>query len=369
MYMPIRMSTIRSERLALNAAYPLTLPNTTNAVWLLLIRWIVGALLLVTGSTFAQTSDLTDSTDHPVLKRFTGSVITGYAVEDWGQAKLPGSAKLSTDKGKFDVVQTLEGKVTRISYLGPKGKSPLEVFRNYQQALTAAGLQVRLLCEKACGDIYRTWAYRDDSIKPLKGMRWAGGSLPGTGIGHKDALSDRDGAIIVGSLRNPASGGRLELLLYVSESQARPDNTYPAIFVQFIEPTAMTTGQVSVDATALGQGLNDDGKATLPGLFFDTGKTELRADSKAQLDEMTKLLRTQPTVRVFIVGHTDNVGSFEANQALSLGRAQAVVAALAASGVDAKRLSAKGAANIAPLASNTNEEGRARNRRVEMVLQ
>ena len=81
---------------------------------------------------------------------------------------------------------------------------------------------------------------------------------------------------------------------------------------------------------------------------------------------MIKLLRAQASARVFIVGHTDNVGSFEANQGLSLGRAQA---ALAAAGVGTKRLSAKGAANIAPLASNTNQEGRARNRRVEMVLQ
>lgn len=346
-----------------------TMNTTRSNAAARLSRWLASALLLVTANTFAQTSDLPDSADHPALKRFTGSVITGYAVEDWAQAKLPGSAKLSADKRRFDAVQTLEGKVTRIAYLGPKGKSPLEVFRNYQQALTAAGLQVQLLCEKACDELYAAWFYRDDSIKPFKGVRWAGGSLPGTGISYRDALSGRDGAMMVGSLRNPTSGGRLELLLYVSESQARPDNTYPAIFVQFVEPKAMTTGQVSVDAAGIGQSLKDDGKVALPGLFFDTGKTELRADSKAQLDEMVKLLRAEPTARVFIVGHTDNVGSFEANQALSLGRAQAVVAALSATGVDAKRLSPKGAANIAPLASNTSEEGRARNRRVEMVLQ
>ena len=65
----------------------------------------------------------------------------------------------------------------------------------------------------------------------------------------------------------------------------------------------------------------------LPGLFFDTAKTELRADSKAHLDEMIKLLRAQASARVFIVGHTDKVGSFEANQGLSLGRAQAALAA------------------------------------------
>ena len=96
MWMPIRMPTIRSERFAPYAACPLTMPNTT--AWSRLTRWLFGVMLLATGSTFAQTSELTDSADHPVLKRFTGSVITGYAVEDWGQAKLPGSAKLSADK-------------------------------------------------------------------------------------------------------------------------------------------------------------------------------------------------------------------------------------------------------------------------------
>ncbi len=374
MWMPIRMPTIKSERMVLDAVCPMTLPNTIAAMSTIhttagsrRTRWLFVALLLVTGYTFAQTSDLPGSADHPVLKRFTGSVITGYALEDWGQAKLPGSAKFNVDKLTFDSVQTFEGKITRIQYFGPKGKPALEVFRNYQQALMAAGLQVRVLCQEACKDIYRTWRH-GAAIKPLENMRWAGGTLPGTGIGHDDALSDRDGALIIGSLRNPASGASLQLLLYVS-SASSTNGQYASTFVQFVEPKAMTTGQVSVDAAALGQGLKDDGKVTLPGLFFDTGKTELRADSKAQLDEMMKLLRAQASAKVFIVGHTDNVGAFEANQALSVGRAQAVVAALSAAGVDAKRLSAKGAANIAPLASNSSEDGRARNRRVEMVLQ
>lgn len=357
---------------------PWSLPNTdmsyamnpmkSFSAWRL-ARGLVGFVLLAAGSSFAQTSDLSGSADHPVLKRFTGSVITGYAVEEWGQAKLPSSAKVNSGNLTFiDPLQTLEGKVTRIHYLGPKGKGALEVFRNYQQALAAAGLQVRVTCSQACEDIYTTWRH-GKAIEPIKDMRWDNGTLPGTGISHYDALRGRDGALIVGSLRNPSGGATLQLLLYVSTAPARDGNQYTSTFVQFIEPKAMTTGQVSVDASALGQGLKDEGKVALPGLFFDTGKTELRADSKAQLDEMIKLLRAQASARVFIVGHTDNVGVFEANQALSLGRAQAVVAALVAAGVDAKRLSAKGAANIAPMASNASEAGRARNRRVEMVLQ
>jgi OmpA-OmpF porin, OOP family len=116
--------------------------------------------------------------------------------------------------------------------------------------------------------------------------------------------------------------------------------------------------------------LQADGKIALYGLFFDTGKAEVKAESKPQLDEMAKLLQGQPALKVYIVGHTDSQGGLEANLALSQQRAQAVVAALAgAYKVDAKRLQARGVASLAPVASNANDAGRARNRRVELVIQ
>ena len=76
--------------------------------------------------------------------------------------------------------------------------------------------------------------------------------------------------------------------------------------------------------------LKAEGKIALYGLLFDTGKTELKPESKAQLDAMAELLKSQPALKAWIVGHTDNVGGFEANEKLSLARAQAVVAALTA---------------------------------------
>ena len=84
---------------------------------------------------------------------------------------------------------------------------------------------------------------------------------------------------------------------------------------------------------------------------------------------MVAALKAQPALKVLIVGHTDNVGAVDANLTLSQGRAQAVVAALVPRGIAAGRLQGRGVANFAPLASNATEEGRARNRRVEMVLQ
>jgi outer membrane protein OmpA-like peptidoglycan-associated protein len=150
-----------------------------------------------------------------------------------------------------------------------------------------------------------------------------------------------------------ASGGRtLHLLLYTSLAE----NEYTrriATYIEIVEPKAMPTGQVTVDAKAIASGLQADGKVTLSGLLFDTGKTDIKPDSAAQLDQMVAVLKAQPTAKVFIVGHTDNVGSVDANVKLSQGRAQAVVAALTQRGV----------------ASNSSEDGRARNRRVEMVLQ
>jgi outer membrane protein OmpA-like peptidoglycan-associated protein len=174
--------------------------------------------------------------------------------------------------------------------------------------------------------------------------------------------------MLVGTLGAP--GKEATVLLYTSTA-AYAVTGLVSTYLQIVEPKAMATGQVTVDAKALGQGLAAEGRVTLAGLFFDTGKTEIKPESKPQLDEMAQLLQAQPALKVFIVGHTDNVGSFEANEKLSLARAQAVVAALTAAPykVDAKRLAAKGLANLAPLASNGDEPGRSRNRRVDLVLQ
>ena len=132
----------------------------------------------------------------------------------------------------------------------------------------------------------------------------------------------------------------------------------------------MATGQVTVDAKAMAQGLQAEGKMALYGIYFDTGKSELEPESKAQLDEIAKLLQGNTALRVFIVGHTDNQGALDTNLALSRARAQAVVDALVKTyKVDGKRLGAAGLADYSPAASNGADPGRAKSRRVEMVLQ
>jgi OOP family OmpA-OmpF porin len=120
----------------------------------------------------------------------------------------------------------------------------------------------------------------------------------------------------------------------------------------------------------LQSGLASEGRIALYGIYFDTGKSVLKPESNAQLAEMAKLLQSQPALQVYIVGHTDNLGSLESNMGLSQQRAQAVAAALAGPlKIDARRMRASGVASLAPVATNATEEGRARNRRVELVVQ
>ncbi|MDR7335734.1 DUF4892 domain-containing protein [Roseateles asaccharophilus] len=335
------------------------------------------ALTMASGANAAEpqtpTTDLPGSADHPVISRFAGSTLVGYGQTDWAATELPGAGGMSkTDRRKFaDPVQA-EGRLTRLFYVGPAGKTPLEIFRNQQQALAAAGFKPRFSCElKACYDAYFTL----DKGARGKSMDWVKGDLVGVKGSYKGSrwplpmgLSADEGRMLAGTLTR--GGTALEILVYTSLAQ----NEYTdraASYIEIVEPKAMPTGQVTVDANAIAAGLKAEGRIALTGLFFDTGKTELKPESKAQLDAMAELLKSQPALKACVVGHTDNVGSFEANEKLSLARAQAVVAALTAAPykVDGKRLAPKGLASLAPVAGNGDDAGRARNRRVELVAQ
>jgi outer membrane protein OmpA-like peptidoglycan-associated protein len=333
---------------------------------------LAAAVLTLAAHADAPKADVAKNADHPVLKRFAGSVLAGYAQQDWEQRTFPDARGVAKDDDRFAHPVTLEGKVTRLFYLAPVGKSPLEVFRNYQQALTAAGFKLAWGCESEAQGCTRAY-FALDKDERGKGMNWADGDLPAIDNAHRGsswnlemALSHEQARLMVGTL---ASGGRtLNLLLFTSMAENEHTGR-AATYIEIVEPKAMPTGQVTVDAKAIGAGLQAEGKVALYGLFFDTGKADIKPDSNAQLDQMAATLKAQPALKVLIVGHTDNAGAVDANLTLSQGRAQAVVAALTQRGIAANRLQARGVANFAPVASNAGEDGRAKNRRVEMVLQ
>jgi outer membrane protein OmpA-like peptidoglycan-associated protein len=139
-------------------------------------------------------------------------------------------------------------------------------------------------------------------------------------------------------------------------------------YLTIVERQAMQQ-DVIANAEALKNGLAETGHVEIQGIFFDFNKSEIKPESQAALQEVVKLLQGSPGLRVWVVGHTDNAGTPEFNVTLSNARAAAVVKALAAAGIDPKRLTPHGDGPFAPVATNTTDEGRAKNRRVELVAQ
>jgi len=127
---------------------------------------------------------------------------------------------------------------------------------------------------------------------------------------------------------------------------------------------------VTADASSMAGTIKETGKVALYGIYFDTGKSILKPESLSTLTEIAKLLTADQTLKLYVVGHTDNTGAFDANIKLSMERATAVVNALVTQhSVNAARLKAFGGGPTSPVASNEKEEGRALNRRVELVKQ
>ena len=348
-----------------------TCPSMTNhnAYFIRKVTLTMFSMLALThpGYSAAQSKSLPTANDHPLIKSFQGSRITGYLQTDWTETSLPAAKVVKQDAAKTLELRKVEGKETRIHYLSPVGKTVLEVHRNYRDALLAAGLQVQMTCDQQCDQLYRLW---QGQAKPFeRQLRWDDGHH--NGFSHYDGPDNNEGRFIVGYFTATPQRAKTHVLVYQSTAFGGGKKVDPmtSTFIQIIEEKAQPNGQVSVNAEALNHGLQNTGHVSLYGLLFDTGKTDLKADSQAQLQEIISTLKGQPQWRVIIVGHTDNVGSMESNLSLSQARAQNVVQALIQAGIDKQRLLAKGLANFAPVASNASEEGRALNRRVEIVLQ
>lgn len=325
-------------------------------------RWSAAFVLgLWPALASAQTmpADVAGGRDHPVISRYAGSWLLATEDKAFDATAFPSGPK------EGELAQ-LEGRITRLFYLAPAGRSVLEVQRNYEQALEKAGATRRDACTMpACGA--REFRFFGDQ----RGKQLAAGTLEDWNAGSLvDLWADLYSVHWWYGTLN-AQGTTLHVIVM----SAKPGlinfaDKHVATVVQIVQPQAMETGKVTVDANGMARGLQADGKMALYGIYFDVGKAELKPESKAQLDEMAKLLQGNPALRVFVVGHTDNQGALDANVALSRARAQAVVDALVKEyKVDAGRLGVAGVASYAPVASNASDAGRARNRRVELVVQ
>lgn len=274
---------------------------------IVLLGMMILSLTTVVAAQAADT-DKPGSKDHPLLSRMPDFHISEYKLIEFDNHKFIG-----TDKQKVVV----EGRKLSIEYkLNKDAAVPgeLKIRRNIQDALTKIGGKVLF----------------DDDFNRCSTI-----------------LLEKDGKETWIEVRSLDKSYRL--------------NT--------IEKQAMQQ-EVVATAEVMGSDIHATGHVSVYGIYFDTAKSDIKPESDAAIAEIAKLLQGNPALKLYVVGHTDNVGSFEANMKLSRDRAEAVTRELTGKyHVAAERLKAHGVSSLTPMTSNDTEEGKQKNRRVELVKQ
>jgi outer membrane protein OmpA-like peptidoglycan-associated protein len=250
--------------------------------------------------------------DPKALSRLTGCKITQCRTADFDSVDVQVGGKPGEDPTK----KSLEGELEIVEYACAAKLSQLQVVRNAETALKASGYKI----------VFQgTESPRERQLTANAGNQWVA----------------------------------------ITTTQA---NEFPLYTVTVAKVKAMTQ-EMEASADAWISKINETGRVAVYGIHFDTGKATISPDSEPVLNEVAALLAKQPDWKLTVEGHTDNVGAKAANQTLSKQRADSVVAWLVAHGTDKSRLSAQGLGDSKPVADNTTDEGKAKNRRVELVKQ
>ncbi|OLF73903.1 hypothetical protein AWH62_07025 [Maricaulis sp. W15] len=237
------------------------------------------------------------------------------------------------------ITRPVQGRVTRLDYDNPDDRSELEIFTNYREALDAAGYEAIWSCAR---DGSCTTGSTRNAFYQANGMR---------------AINGPNSHYTAGTL---SYDGRLA---YIAVGVGRHTTS-----IVIVETDEMDRGMVTVSAEALAAGLDADGHVRVDGLLFAHDSDTLLPESQVALEALRDLLAARPNLSLYVVGHTDMIGRLTYNMSLSDRRAASVVTALVEQfGIDTERLVSAGVGPLAPEASNGTEDGRARNRRVEIV--
>jgi len=330
-------------------------------------KWVFAfsiILLVYTNTMSAQGVDVEGSKDHPLISRYSGSSIIGYDIRDYDALTLPlgkQASEPSTRKPKFSESKTIEGKVTRLLYVSPEGRSSLEVLRNYQTSLNKAGFETLFTCsQNQCGE------RMNQALYPLERR------LKNSGQISEYALEfPRDQRYL--SAKASTDRGDIYVSVYIAVcdiNNFRETFNHPVTLLEIVETKPMEGDKVTVTADFIAGEVKGSGHVAIYGIYFDTDKAEVKVDSEPVLGEIGKFLSMNPEIKLYIVGHTDSVGSLSYNLDLSQRRAEAVMNTLVKQyHIAPTRLVAKGVGPLAPIAANLTEEGRTKNRRVELVKQ
>ena len=350
---------------------------------LVLLMLLGGADALALAKAAPPTADLKGSKDSPLLKRYEGAYIVSFEQKRFAEFTLPLSAleevpdkrdqknnRLHEPKNR----KALEGAYTRLVYIVPVGRSPLEVSRNYREEIQARGGQILFECKDAdCGgDPKRSIAGGGGRMSLAMYLYPASRVTNEYGSNGHCAMTEHIADQRYLSAEVQSAGAHISVLTYTLVAPDRNDvcngvNERTVAVVDIVEAKAREQRMVTVQASEMATAIAGTGRVALYGIFFDFNKADVKPESDATLEQIAKLLKDNAALRLLVVGHTDNVGGFASNMDLSQRRAAAVVATLVQRGVGRERLAPHGVSFASPVASNKTDEGRARNRRVELV--
>ncbi|WP_077001833.1 OmpA family protein [Variovorax sp. KK3] len=350
---------------------------------LALLMLIGGANALAMTKATWPTADLKGAKDSALLKRYEGAYIVVTEQKAFAEFVLPVSALVEVPDKRDRMNnrlhepkerKALEGAYTRLVYVVPNGRSPLEVSRNYRDEIQGKGGQVLFECKDAdCGG------------DPKRGSSGGGGEMSmamylypesrvtaeygSTGYCAMTAyISDQRYL----AAQMPNAGAHVSVLTYTVVAPDRNGicngiNERTVAVVDIVEAKAREQKMVTVQASEMASAIAGTGRIALYGIFFDFNKADVKPESDATLEQISKLLKDNKALKLIVVGHTDNVGGFSSNMDLSQRRAAAVVASLVQRGIGKERLAPHGVSFASPVATNKTDEGRAKNRRVELV--
>ena len=315
------------------------------------------AVLLSLSTLFA--ADVPDSKDPAGMKRYEGSEIIGYHAPKFEEYVLPLSAPQGVHPATYAKSLPVEGMLSRHTYIAPAGRTATELLRNYKLEFQRLGLQT--LYEKKAGEPgwfgpqYDRVAEEND-------------------LGQILAYNEADERLLIGKTRD-AKPAFYSVFVTSYNDGVIPERLAAVVqkgralaVVTVITPEAMEKKMAFVNADEMKGAIGESGKVILYGIFFDTDKDVVKPESKPTLDEISKLMKSNPSLKVHVVGHSDNQGKPDYNLDLSRRRAASVVRELTSKyAIAADRLDSFGCGLYSPLAANTTEDGRAKHRRVELV--
>ena len=304
---------------------------------------LTAVIICISTNLYAQrTIDIEGSKDYPLVSRFKGSIIEWYQVRNFDRYFI-----LSLNDNKISNFE-IDGKITRIQYSVGKEHSVFEIFNSYENSLKGSDFEIlTTLNDKNCGANLQEQLYNDE----FNGLN----KLP------REALNPGDDEFYYLAAKKNIENKNIFIIVYTAFERGDLLVTFDAIEVQALEKGLVTVKDLDSD-------LSQNGHIAIYGIHFDSGKSDIKSESTGALKIIAEYLNANPDKKYIIVGHTDNTGNFEANIKLSKERAESVKSELISKhSVKIEQLVAYGDGSTAPVATNQTENGRAKNRRVEIV--